>query len=64
MLHDAYYSTLPDTEVLANELDKYIRHIEDCLTEDGIRRDVELEMQACLYTAKAVRADIKRIYED
>ena len=62
-MHDTYYSTMPDVEVLARELDNYIQHIEDCLKEDGIRRDMELKMQASLYAAKAVRVDIERIYE-
>ena len=64
MSHDVYYGVMPNSEVLASELDKYIQHIEDCLKEDGIIRDMELEMQSSLYSAKAVRADIKRIYEE
>lgn len=62
-MHDSYYD-LPDSELLAKELDKYIHHIEQCLEEDGIRSDILLDMQAQLYSAQAVRANIKRVYED
>ena len=64
MLHDSYYSVMPDAEVLARELDNYIKHLEDSLEEGGLISDVELEMKSSLYSAKAVRADIKRIYEE
>ena len=64
MIHDQYYSQLPDCVELAKQLDLYIAHIEDCLTESGIREDCKLEMEASLYTVKAVRADVKRIYEE
>lgn len=49
--------------MLAKELDSYIEWIEICLEED-IPQDIELDMQAQLYAAKTVRANIKRIYEE
>jgi hypothetical protein len=62
MTHDEYYPDMPDLETLAEELDKYINWVEVCSNED-CPRDTELDLQAQIYAAKAVRANIKRIYE-
>ena len=63
-MSDQYYSQMPDCVELAKQLDLYIAHIKDCLKEDGIREDMRLEMVSSMYSALAVRADIKRIYEE
>ncbi len=63
MPHDEYYNVMPNSEVLAKELDKYIRHIEDCLEEDCLP-EIRLDMQSQLYAAKAVRENVRRVYDE
>jgi len=52
----------PDPDLLAKQLDEYIEWIYICLEED-CTEEARLEMLSQLYSAKSVRADIKRIYE-
>ena len=65
-IHDTYYKHQTDAAALAKELDRYILHISECLMTDGenVGEDIILDVQAQLYAAKVVRANVKRVFEE
>lgn len=62
-LHDVYYGVLTDAPALAKELDKYMKHIEECLEEDCLP-EVRLDLKAQFFAAKTVRENIRRVFDE
>lgn len=56
------YVRPPYSDILSTELDAYMDWIKVCLEEDCLP-EVRLDLEAQLYAAKTVRANIKRVYE-
>lgn len=63
-VHDTYYAVLTDAPALAKELDKYIKHIEQCMEEDGLTFEAMADLDSQLTAAKVVRENVRRVFDE
>ena len=63
-IHDTYYSSLTDPVALAKELEKYMGHIQECLSETGLSDECVKDLKDQLNAAKVVRENIRRVFDE
>lgn len=63
-IHDTCYAVLTDAPALVKELEKYMKHIEQCMEEDGLTFDAMADLDSQLEAAKIVRENIRRVFDE
>lgn len=63
MAHDQYYGVLTDAPALAEELEKYMAHIKQCLEED-CTEECRLDLISQLNAAVVVRENVRRVFDE